>query len=562
MPGSGSGSGSDEAPRSPGAKHRRRLWAAATPRGVAAGLAAAVSALSALACVLAPELGAIVWTASRGDPLSKFESPVRTPGRFVGGAGKAPVRVAVVGGGIAGLSAAYTLSRSNAHGQAPSFNVTVLEAGERAGGHSTTINFPTKSGRTYPVDAGYAYNPTMGAYGWLRSFEKFHGIDMDGPLQQRVKVFRANFEDVPSDVNERLDKECDVFMNAVGWVQRNKHTARLLLSPISLRTMLRFLGLSDDFFLLRLYPVIRFVIVSGSKGKMLDATALGGIATFSSKWATCYAGALHGDFDWYTVKGGSQSHIKVFEKELGDRIHTKASVLKARENGNGVWVTWQKGLDAPKTERFDAVVMATPPDISTRIMGSDAPSWLSLPTSEAITVVLHSDTSLMGPHGGDKAGPNMVYVAAEGAEGNYANAALSVLWDSIHGEEVRPRPVLTYNPECLKGDEKLEGEVFRTRFSHIHLPSALSYVRCMAGIRAAHTKANARYFYAGAWAHKWSLSHTGGLQSGHNAAVSIGAVPEQAAFYTGYLHDEEGYAARLRANGGRWDAVDLAKYPK
>ena len=32
--------------------------------------------------------------------------------------------------------------------------------------------------------------------------------------------------------------------------------------------------------MLRLYPVVRFVIVSGSKGKMLDVPALGALTTF------------------------------------------------------------------------------------------------------------------------------------------------------------------------------------------------------------------------------------------------------------------------------------------
>ena len=44
---------------------------------------------------------------------------------------------------------------------------------------------------------------------------------------------------------------------------------------------------------------------------MLDASALGGMATFKTGWASCYNAQLHGSFDWYTVAKGSESHLQV-----------------------------------------------------------------------------------------------------------------------------------------------------------------------------------------------------------------------------------------------------------
>ena len=55
--------------------------------------------------------------------------------------------VAVVGGGISGLTAAYVLQRSH--------HVTLFEADDRVGGHAHTHDVPLRDGRTAPVDSGF-----------------------------------------------------------------------------------------------------------------------------------------------------------------------------------------------------------------------------------------------------------------------------------------------------------------------------------------------------------------------------------------------------------------------
>ena len=54
--------------------------------------------------------------------------------------------IAVVGSGIAGLSAAWLLSKRH--------RVTVYETEPRPGGHSNTVDVPTAAGMV-PVDTGF-----------------------------------------------------------------------------------------------------------------------------------------------------------------------------------------------------------------------------------------------------------------------------------------------------------------------------------------------------------------------------------------------------------------------
>ena len=57
-------------------------------------------------------------------------------------------KVAVIGSGISGLSAAWALHRTKA------YEVHIYEAEDRLGGHTNTVDF-VHEGATVPVDTGF-----------------------------------------------------------------------------------------------------------------------------------------------------------------------------------------------------------------------------------------------------------------------------------------------------------------------------------------------------------------------------------------------------------------------
>jgi uncharacterized protein len=56
-------------------------------------------------------------------------------------------QVAVIGAGVAGLTAAYLLQRA--------FDVTLYEAQQRLGGHAHTHDIPVADGRVLGLDTGF-----------------------------------------------------------------------------------------------------------------------------------------------------------------------------------------------------------------------------------------------------------------------------------------------------------------------------------------------------------------------------------------------------------------------
>jgi predicted NAD/FAD-binding protein len=89
--------------------------------------------------------------------------------------------IAVIGSGIAGLSAAWLLSRRH--------RVTVYEASGRLGGHSNTVSVPTPAGEI-PIDTGFiVYNePT---YPNLTAFFAHLGV----PTQDSDMSFAVSLDD-------------------------------------------------------------------------------------------------------------------------------------------------------------------------------------------------------------------------------------------------------------------------------------------------------------------------------------------------------------------------------
>ena len=67
------------------------------------------------------------------------------------------MRVAVIGGGISGLAAAYYLSRKH--------RVFVLEAESRLGGHTHTVPVETSRG-PMPIDTGFIVDNERRIRGW------------------------------------------------------------------------------------------------------------------------------------------------------------------------------------------------------------------------------------------------------------------------------------------------------------------------------------------------------------------------------------------------------------
>ena len=304
-------------------------------------------------------------------------------------------RVAVIGSGVAGLTAAHVLST---HAE-----VTIFESDDRLGGHAHTHQVTMPDGRVVPVDSGFIVHNDRTYPTLLRLFDELGvaGQDTDMSMSVRSELngleyagalgFSGLFPTARSLFRGR-------YLLMLGEVVRFHRAARALLdSPdadIALRDFVARERFSDYFCDNFLLPLVAAVW-------SCDADVA---AEYPARYLFSFLShhgmlSVFGSPTWRTVVGGSVSYVtKVADRvrEHGGRVVLNSPVTRVADDGSGIDIS--TATTGSATERFDAVVIATHPHQALAML--DAPSALHTRVLAAMPysvkpAVLHSDLSLM-----------------------------------------------------------------------------------------------------------------------------------------------------------------------
>lgn len=298
-------------------------------------------------------------------------------------------RVAVIGSGISGLSAAWLLSRK--------MQVTVYEADTRLGGHANTVAVPSAHGPV-PVDTGFiVYNdrnyPNLVALfahlgveteasemSFAASLDggrlEYSGSGLNGLIGQRGNVMRPRFWKMMRDIL-RFYREAPAVL------------ARPESADISLGDYLDRNNYAPAFVEDHLLPM-GAAIWSTTAREMREYPLLAFIRFFDSHGLL----SLTDRPQWRTVAGGSSEYVRRL-REDGDfdvRVGVGATRIK-RENG-GVVITDTTG----QSDRFTDVVVATHADQALKLLADPDDQEQALLGAFRYTdntAVLHTDAALM-----------------------------------------------------------------------------------------------------------------------------------------------------------------------
>ncbi|MEM8825129.1 MAG: FAD-dependent oxidoreductase [Pseudomonadota bacterium] len=300
----------------------------------------------------------------------------------------APRRIAVIGGGISGMSAAHALCRSN--------HVTLIEAESRLGGHARTVIAGKRGDQ--PVDTGFIVFNRVNYPEMLKLFE-----DLDVPIADSDMSFAASFGNGALEYSlqtadtvfaQRSNLLKPRFLRMVRDIFHfNARAADAANDPnLTLSQFLDQLGVGQAFRDLYLGP-ISGAIWSTPSQNVMDFPAQAMVKFFKNHALLSHTG----QHDWFTVKGGSVEYVRRLQARMeshGVDIRLGTPVEGVRRHPGGADVKCAGG----EWESFDEVVFATHSDDSLALLSDPTPeetAILSQIRYQPNDAILHADRGAM-----------------------------------------------------------------------------------------------------------------------------------------------------------------------
>lgn len=303
-------------------------------------------------------------------------------------AGLVPKRIAVIGGGIAGLASAWLLSRRH--------RVTLFEAGDYVGGHTNTIDIAVE-GHRHPIDTGFLVFNDRTYPNLCALFACLGVASVESEMSFGVSLAEPEIEWAGSDLGtvfaQRSNLLRPAFLGMLSDILRfNRETTRMAAEgdapPVSLGDYLAagcYGSAFRDWYLLPMASAIW----SCPTRTMLDYP----LATFAR---FCHNHGLLQIFDrprWRTVAGGGREYVRRILDELDD-VQVATPVLGVDRRPDGVWLRCRDGA-----ERFDEVVFACHSDQTLAILGAgaslDERRILGAVKYQPNLALVHTDTALL-----------------------------------------------------------------------------------------------------------------------------------------------------------------------
>jgi predicted NAD/FAD-binding protein len=300
------------------------------------------------------------------------------------------LKIAVIGTGISGLTAAHLLSRGH--------EVTVYEAGASVGGHTATVDVELQ-GRTYAVDTGFIVFNDWTYPNFIKLMDQLGVASRPTTMGFSVRDARDGFEYCGSDFNGLFAQRRNL-VNPKFWrmlcdiLRFNREAAADLAAgraddQTTLGDYLDARGYGS-YFIDRFLVPMGAAIWSASTRNMREFPLLFFLRFCENHGLL----SVNKRPQWRVIDGGSRSYLGPICAPFAERIHVATPIRTVRRYADGV------DIDSERlgTQRFDQVVIATHSDQALALLADATPAErevLGAIPYQDNEVILHTDASLL-----------------------------------------------------------------------------------------------------------------------------------------------------------------------
>ena len=405
-------------------------------------------------------------------------------------------RVAIIGGGISGLGAAWGL-----HHHPDRFDFRLFEAQDRIGGNAVTADMPQDDGGSIPFDISVtAFIPSV--YQHIMLLMEQFGIEVidtrfSYSVRYRGGVYAHDFD---SDIREQLQGEIAKFqrllrrLHRFGGLTRSRSKLLNALNPfnyVSMGTLLNLGGYSWDF----RYKVLKPMFVNF----LLATNVFDMPASLFSRYLEFFD--IESATPMQTWDQGTRRIYDNLSAGFRDRIYLSRPVRKVYRRKEGVVVEDEDGV----RETFDDVIFAC--NANQTLMILDRPTFLERYILSSVRyeselhnhAIAHSDSSVLPDDEAKPLTTRSNHIEQYGARpDNYEITYIMHNQQPWAGRSDKPC-LVTYNPISPIDERKI---VMRRWFQHVvhdvrHVTLLVSLFRFIQGRRrswhcGAHTLVNSQ----------------------------------------------------------------------
>jgi predicted NAD/FAD-binding protein len=412
-------------------------------------------------------------------------------------------KIAVIGGGVSGITAGYILSRGN--------RVTLFEADGRLGGHADTHLVVPPAGPPVGVDTGFiVYNEHT--YPLLtRLFAELGVLTQPAPMSMSVSCAGCGLRYAGkrglAGLAAGLPGGRGRYLHLLAEVPRFHRAARRLLDEQDSRDQ----TLRDFLITNRVSPYTAGHFVLPLVAAVWSCPA-GTALRYPARYLFTFLAnhgmlSVSGSPPWRTVTGGSRCYVELAAKQLSE-VRLGTPVHAVHRHPDHVQVRDAAG----QSHRFDAVVIATHPDQALRLL--DQPTAAERAVLGAFTytrnpAILHTDAGLLPRRRCTRASWNY---ELSGCRPDNAAVRISYHLNRLQDLRTGQDYIVT-----LGGEEGVDPEQILDRLDYAHPVYRPASVAAQRRLPELNTSLTA---FAGAY-HGWGF-HEDGARSGAAAARALG----------------------------------------